>query len=134
MTDETNPEEVVTKYKKLLSLARNSLESNQATIAAKDKQINQLITALEEEKSNKLKKPNLQQGKDDENASMPRNLLRRIDIGKTVWVLIEYEGIDDAWKEFPSEQDLDDYIQRIPGVPLTKPVRCLTPQESKQIV
>ena len=128
-------EEVVAKYKKLLSLARSSLESNQASIAAKDKQINQLMSALEEERTLRLKKnPTASKIEDDASATMPRSLLRRLDFESSIWILIEYEGTEDSWKRFSSEQELDDFIQRIPGVPLTKPHRCLTPLESNQMV
>lgn len=131
-SEESN-DEVTAKYKKLLSMARSSLESNQATIAAKDKQISQLMNALEEEKS-RNKRNQLNPNRDDESAYMPRRLLRRVDIADKIWILIEYEGADDAWKEFSSEQDLDDFIQRISGVPLSKPQRSLTPGDSQQIV
>jgi hypothetical protein len=133
-TDEANTDDVVAKYKKLLSLARASLESNQATIAAKDKQIHQLIAALEEEKANRSKRGNIASGKEDDNATTPRHLLRRVDVGQSIWVLIEYEGIEDSWKEFTSEQSFDDFISRTVGVPLVKPPRCLSPTESRLIV
>ena len=127
-------EEVVAKYKKLLSLARSSLESNQANLAAKDKQINQLMVALEEERSHRLRKSSSNTKQDDEMAAMPRNLLKRVDMETSIWILIEYEGLEDNWKCFASEQELEDFIQRVPGVPLIKPPRCLTPSESHEIV
>eukprot|EP01035_Chromulina_nebulosa_P017343 gene17343-22889_t len=131
--EETNNDEVLAKYKKLLSLARSSLESNQATIAAKDKQISQLLAALEEERSNRLKK-STNTSKEDDLSLMPRNLLRRVDLSDNcIWILIEYEGIEDSWKLFTSEQELDEFIQRVPGVPLTKPHRSLSSIESKLI-
>eukprot|EP00598_Pedospumella_elongata_P015175 CAMPEP_0184988452 /NCGR_PEP_ID=MMETSP1098-20130426/24445_1 /TAXON_ID=89044 /ORGANISM="Spumella elongata, Strain CCAP 955/1" /LENGTH=68 /DNA_ID=CAMNT_0027513197 /DNA_START=71 /DNA_END=274 /DNA_ORIENTATION=- len=56
MAEDAQSEEIA-KYKRVLALARSSLEANQATIAVKDQQIAQLIKALEEEKSsNKTKK------------------------------------------------------------------------------
>ena len=54
--EENQPEDLVAKYKRLLSLARSSLEANQCSLAAKDQQINQLITTLEEEKSKNNKR------------------------------------------------------------------------------
>lgn len=132
-TEEAASEDVVAKYKKLLSLARSSLESNQATIAAKDKQIHQLIAALEEEKQHRSRRGNVQ-GKEDDTSTMPRNLLRRVDVGSTIWILIEYEGVDDAWKDFTDEQELEDFITRTPGAPLIKPPRSLSPTESRNIV
>ena len=68
-------EDVVGKYKRLIAMARSSLEANQVTLTQKDKQINSLITALEEERSHRNKKtPN----RDDETSIVPRSLLRRV--------------------------------------------------------
>lgn len=137
MAQEEN-DEVVAKYKKLLGMARQSLESNQVSIASKDKQISQLITALEASEL-RMKKgygsnPSTSR-QEDEAATIPRCLLRRVDIDSLTWILIEYEGSDkdDGWKCFSNEQELDDFIQRIPGVPLSKPPRCLSPNESASI-
>ncbi len=47
---------------------------------------------------------------------------------------MEYDEGDDQWQSFSSEQLLADYIQRIPGIPLKCPHRCLTEEESQQIV
>ena len=129
MTDES--EDVVSKYKRLLAMARSSLESNQATIALKDKQITQLMAALEEEKSSKSKKPNVKDT--DETGSHPRTLLRRVDVDTTIWLLVEYDASEDAWISFKNESELDEFIQRVSGVPLTKPSKCLTVQESANV-
>ena len=130
-------EDVVSKYKRLLSMARSSLEANQVDMKEKDKYISQLKQALDDEKSkDRSKRSN---NKDDE-ASIPRSLLRRVDFDKKIWILIEYEltadgrNVEDKWIVFNNEEDLDDFVQRIPGVPLVKPNRSLTPSESAQIV
>jgi hypothetical protein len=103
----------------------------------KDKYISQLKQALDDEKSkDRSKRSN---NKDDE-ASIPRSLLRRVDVDKKIWILIEYElaadgrNVEDKWIVFNNEEDLDDFVQRVPGVPLVKPNRSLTPSESAQIV
>jgi hypothetical protein len=131
-----NHEEVIAKYKKLLQMARSSLETNVAmnekhvaTIAQKDKQIGLLSAALEEEKNARLRR----NGNVDDSATVPRSILRRVDVEGVIWVLIEYEGVDDAWQSFKCETDLDDFILRVPGVPLSKPPRCLTAAESQVI-
>eukprot|EP01036_Dinobryon_divergens_P043136 gene43136-57389_t len=71
-TPPSQAEDVVSKYKRLLAMARSSLEANQATLAEKDKQISFLKNALEVEKShnNSLQRKNhLGLGKfDDEQA------------------------------------------------------------------
>jgi hypothetical protein len=48
----TQSDDVISKYKKLLSLARSNLESNQAQLSEKDKQINSLKQTIEELESN----------------------------------------------------------------------------------
>lgn len=131
MAEDTQAEEIA-KYKRVLALARSSLEANQATIAVKDQQIAQLIKALEEEKSNSKAKKVL--GREEEAALTPRNILCRVDVEDTIWILIEYDDFDDTWKSMDSEQDLEDFIQRIPGVPLSCPTRCLSSEESNRIV
>jgi hypothetical protein len=130
MAEESQAEEIA-KYKRVLSLARSSLEANQATIAAKDQQIAQLIKALEDEKSNNKKRV---LAKDEEAALIPRRILCRVDVEDAIWILIEHEEFDDAWKCFQDEQDLEDFIQRVPGVPLVCPAKCLSVQESERIV
>jgi hypothetical protein len=131
-TEDVPAEDVVAKYKRLLSLARSSLEANQCSLAAKDQQINQLLAALEEEKQNKSIKRSY--GREDDNQNLPRKILCRVDVGDDIWILIEYESSEDAWKSFSSEISLHDFIQRIPGVPLVCPQRCLSVEESIRIV
>jgi hypothetical protein len=131
-------EDVVAKYKRLLSMARSSLEANQVDLKEKDKYIQQLKQALEEEKSRE--KSSKRPGQKEDEISIPRSLLRRIEIEQRIWILVEYEAgadgrsVDDRWLSFNSEEDLDDFVQRLPGVPLQKPHRSLTPTESNQIV
>lgn len=123
-------DEVVAKYKKLLNLARTNLEANQATIATKDQQIQQLHVALEEEK---LKSSKRAPARDDDVANVPRRILCRVEVFGVVWVLFEYET-EDNWKSFQDEQSLQDFIQRIPGVPLICPPQCLSAEDSVAIV
>ena len=98
---QASTEDVVGKYKRLLSMARSSLEANQVDLKEKDKYIAQLKQALEEEKA-RDKTSKRSTFKDDE-ALIPRNLLRRVDIESRIWLLIEYEGaadgrnVDDKW-------------------------------------
>ena len=124
------------KYKRLLSLARSSLEANQASLAAKDAQIAELVTSVDElRRSLQVAQRGL--GRPDESlepASIPRSLLRRVDMDELIWILVEYEGSDDdGWVCFSSEAELGDYIQRVQGVPLVAPPRSLTPAESHRI-
>ena len=127
-------EDLLAKYKRLLALARNSLEANQNSLAAKDKQISQLTSALEDEKEKSIQARNkLRRNDPDENSNFPKSLVRRVDVNNQIWVLLEYDGSPDNWMSFNSEEDLTDFIQRIPGAPLSKPHRCLTEAESSKI-
>lgn len=82
---EAPSEDVVSKYKRLLTLARSSLEANQTSIAAKDKYITQLQKALEDEKAQRHNKIGRGGGKDEESL-LPRNILRRVDVDDIIWV------------------------------------------------
>jgi len=121
-------EDTLGKYKRLLSLARSNLEANQASLAEKDKQIAQLRSALEDVHRGKMSLGT----KEDE--SRPKHLSRRINVDGRIWVLVEYDqGEDDKWLAFTTEDELDDFVARLPGVPLEKPATCLTVQESVNV-
>jgi len=134
-------EDVVSKYKRLLSLARSSLEANQLALAEKDKLIAQYKAQLESNDSNiyigsSYGKRNSQGifSKEDE-SKYPRRLLRRVDVEDKIWLLVEYSaGIDDSWILFSEERDLFEFVKRIPGEPLAIPHKSLTPSESNNIV
>eukprot|EP01038_Epipyxis_sp_PR26KG_P014998 gene14998-20175_t len=140
MSDENqnNPaDDVVDRYRRLLAMARNSLEANQTALAEKDQQIKQLMSAVDDLKSQNsikfaAKKPSQ---KEDENSnSIPRRILCRVEVEDAIWLLIEYEDSnDDVWKSFTDEQLMVDFIQRIPGVPLICPPKCLSVEESTRI-
>ena len=117
MAEDPNLSEIA-KYEKLLSVARSSIESSQTAIVTNDKQIQQLTSSLDDERSKKTGSPRIgggggNGGKDidggDDFAVVPRRLLRRMDANELLWVLAEYET-DDVWKCFNSEQELDDFI------------------------
>ena len=126
------------KTKRLLSLARAKLEENQAALAQRDLQIQQLIAAVDEERSSNSSRFNKKGGTkvdDESNASTPRTILRRVDVADgAIWVLVDCEGnVDDYWIRFSAEDELRDYVQRLPGAPLTIPNKCLTTHESAKI-
>jgi hypothetical protein len=128
---QSNTEDVVSKYKRLLSLARSSLEANQAALASKDQQIAELMTILEEERNKRITRSHV---KDDEtNQQFPRRILSRVDVEDLIWVLLEFDD-QDEWKCFVDEQSLYDYIKRVPGVPLQCPQKCLSVEESSKLV
>lgn len=130
-------DEVTSKYKRLLSLAKSNLESNQSLMAEKDKQISQLKQQMEEMKSSKFgnRRPSTMPS-DDGQAAVPRQILRNIAVNGKIWVLLEFSGLSggDSWKLFNNEQELDDFISRQSGPPLIKPHLCLTVEESTRIM
>ena len=137
-------EDAVAKYKKLLSVARQSLESNQKKIAEKDKvveqlgqqvdqltrQKEQLLEALEAELTKN--RPAVQT--DDDVNTRPRRILRRVDVVPKSWFLFEYADDTTSWLSFSSDQEALDFVSRLPGEPLSLPHRCFTPEESSRLV
>ena len=134
MEDVSHPnEDLVGKYKRLLSMARASLEANQRVIAEKDAQIAQLQSAFEKlDRASGMQNGGLITRHDDPEP-VPRSLVRRVDVDGTLWVLTRFDAQPDTWLSFPNEEDLDDFIRRNPGSSLAKPQKCLTPLESAQL-
>jgi hypothetical protein len=128
----SHQDDVTSKYKRLLSMARSNLEANQKQLAEKDQYISQLVAALEEERSRRIAQLKVQ--KDDDGQLFPRRILTRVDVEGTIWILLEYEAIDDEWKSFNSETSLQDFVKRIPGAPLAVPQKCLSVEESGRLV
>ena len=141
---EKEKEDIVAKYKRLLVMARSSLESNQASLQEKDSQIKKLKKLLDEE-SLKAKQVQQQQTRsgvpEDDNDCVPRHILRHLTVDDTIHLLVEYTGPGgaggggkDVWLQFGSEVELRDWMQGVPGVPLVLPQECLTIEESARIV
>lgn len=127
---------MVEKYKRLLSMARVSLEANQASLAAKDAKITELTQALEN-KVARAQSGSRHTGINDDSlepASIPRNLLRRVDVDDVIWILVEFDDGEDIWVCFNSDTELNEYIQRVRGVPLVCPTSCMSLEESKHIL
>jgi len=141
------------KYKRLLTLARSSLEANQQALSLKDIEINELQQALQITGAKKAQeKARRVRGVAEDNSVsldvslVPRNLLCRVDVDSCIWILIEYDEaaqleagqytgktIDTQWVAFASMQAVDEYIARQPGVPLTCPSRCLSNHDSSKL-
>lgn len=128
----TNQEDVTAKYKRLLNMARSNLESNQKQLAEKDQQISHLITALEEERAKRI--TNSRFHREEEGQQFPRRVISRVDVEGIIWILLEYEHIDDEWKGFQNETTLNDFVKRIPGAPLLVPQKCLSVEESSRLM
>lgn len=146
----------VEKYKRLLGVAKTSLESNQKSLAAKDDQIIELQNAL---KSKERKKEKARRGGninalgsassdgDGTTASMIniKNVHRRVDVDNTIYILVGYDTnertnhkdsgeMEDEWLPFKTESQLDEFLQRIPGKPIICPAKSLTAEDSKHIM
>jgi hypothetical protein len=121
------------KYKRLLTLARRSIEENQRQIAERDA----AIATLQEELSEaSIAAQQQQQQKDAEGE--PVTALRRVDHDGLIWILFEYEDDDEglevlAWKQFDSEAALAAYVHREGTEPLRLPGRSLSPEECDAI-
>lgn len=123
------------KYKRLLTLARSSLEANQQALSQKDVEINELQQALQRTgvKKAQEKARRVRGVAEDNSVSLdvslvPRNLLCRVDVDSCIWILIEYDEaaqleagqyggntVDTQWVSFASIQAVDEYIARLPG-------------------
>jgi hypothetical protein len=139
----TASEDAVAKYKKLLSVARQSLEANQIKLAEKDKVIEQIhaqIDVLNRQKDTlkqaleaELNKQKQSQNDDDVNTK-PRRILRRVDVDGKVWLLYDYSDTSDAWVVYNSPQEATEFLNRLSGEPLHMPHACFTPEESVSLV
>ena len=131
-------EDIVSKYKRLLGMARASLETNQKSLAEKDAQIAALkanVEKMEREKSYMVQVDRKQEEGNNSHPLIPRAFARRVDVNGVIWLLAQYDSHVDSWLSFSSELELDQYLQRIPGgaSSIVKPARCLTPAESQQL-
>lgn len=125
-------EDVTSKYKRLLSLARSNLETNQKQLAEKDLQITGLIAALEEERSKRLAQGRI--AREEDGQQFPRRILCRVEVEGVIWILVEYESAEDEWKCFNDDRALNEFIRRLPGAPLIVPQKCLSVEESSRLV
>lgn len=130
----TNQEDPLSKYKRLLSLARSSLEANQVALAEKDKQIIALKTTLENERqANGISIKRLSVHNEEDN-KYPRSIIRRVDVDDNIWILVDYDRKnEEEWLRFGNENELSDYLQRVSGEPLVLPPKSLSPKESEAI-
>lgn len=137
-------EDAVSKYKKLLTVARQSLEANQKKLAEKDRALEQLNGQVEQLSRQKEQLKQALEGEvsrnrnglqvDEESLSKPRRILRRVDVGEKIWLLFEYSDATSAWVSFGSSQESSDFITRLSGEPLQIPHKSFTPEESSNLV
>ena len=119
-------------YKRLLSLARRSLEENQRQLAEKESTILRLTEQLEAQ--TRATSTKQRAGDAAPPSGEPRRALLRVMDGNASWVLVEYEDDDEVhWRYFEDEVELQDHVRRDSGEPLQLPHPCLTPNQSAKI-
>jgi hypothetical protein len=135
VTQEKEKEDIVAKYKRLLAMARSSLESNQVSLLEKDSQIKKLKKLYDEEALKVRQQTRAAAGAEEDSDNLPRRIIRHLKVDDTIHILVEYTGsCKDTWVQFGSEVELADWMQSVPGVPLVLPQKCLTIEESSRIV
>ncbi|RHY35033.1 hypothetical protein DYB32_000446 [Aphanomyces invadans] len=123
-------EESDTRLKRLLNLAKRSIESKDASIESLKQQVVELKAAA------------AKQGR----AKDPRRILHKVKHVShagltTLWCLVEYTSDDDddsrppesGWLSFQSEDDLVEYVRRAAGEPLRVPDLSLPPSDIHQM-
>ncbi|CAM9892204.1 unnamed protein product [Chrysoparadoxa australica] len=117
----------LTKYKRLLSLARRSIEEKQGHLKEKEGLVAKLQAALAEARGSRGAAAT-------EEDIVPRELLRQVKHGNSWWVLAECndEAGTQAWKGFKSEQEMIDFTRRRAGEPLKLPPPSLSVEESEK--
>eukprot|EP00752_Nemacystus_decipiens_P004528 g4135.t1 len=128
--EQENVQETLAKFKRLLSLARRSIEENQRQITEKDGQISALREALGAAENARRR--------DDEHAgATPVQLLRRVREGGMWWLLVEYddEFETQGWKGFADEAAVSEFADSVNvGEPLKIPPVSLSPEESATVL
>eukprot|EP00903_Cladosiphon_okamuranus_P009800 g9317.t1 len=130
VAEQENVQETLAKFKRLLSLARRSIEENQRQITEKDGQISALREALGAAENARRR--------DDEHAgASPVQLLRRVREGGMWWLLVEYddEYETQGWKGFADEAAVSEFAESVNvGEPLDIPPVSLSPEESATVL
>ncbi|KAG1693240.1 hypothetical protein DVH05_023706 [Phytophthora capsici] len=127
-------EETENKLKRLLAMAKRSIDNSKQELAEKD----ETIQKLREELSTS------QQAQHswfvDASTRDPRQLLHKVAHGNLLWCLVEYvnenefdESFDVAWHCFRNEEEIQAYANRASGEPLTLPDFSLTPFEVERV-
>ncbi|CAH0479208.1 unnamed protein product [Peronospora belbahrii] len=126
--------ETENKLKRLLTMAKRSIDNSKQELVEKDKAIQKLQMELAKS----------QQAKHswyvDESTPDPRKLLYKVAQGNSIWCLVEYANdceLDDskefAWHCFKSEKEIQAYANRVSGEPLVLPDFSMTPFEVERV-
>ncbi|KAG2763387.1 hypothetical protein JG687_00007920 [Phytophthora cactorum] len=127
-------EETENKLKRLLAMAKRSIDNSKQELAEKDDTIQKLREELA--KSQQARHSWFM----DAPTRDPRQLLHKVAHGNLLWCLVEYVNeneLDDskefAWHCFHNEEDIQAYANRASGEPLTLPDFSMTPYEVERV-
>ncbi|ETI38100.1 hypothetical protein, variant 3 [Phytophthora nicotianae] len=127
-------EETENKLKRLLAMAKRSIDNSKQELAEKDETIQKLREELAKS----------QQARHswfvDASTRDPRQLLHKVAHGNLLWCLVEYVNeneLDDstefAWHCFHNEVEIQEYANRATGEPLTLPDLSMAPYEVERV-
>ncbi|KAF0740258.1 hypothetical protein Ae201684_004259 [Aphanomyces euteiches] len=121
-------EESDAKLKRLLNLAKRSIENKDATLESLKQQINDLKSAAKAKEKD------------------PRRIIHKVKHvshtgQETVWCLVEYTSDDDddsrppecGWHSFKSEDEVLNYVHKAAGEPIRVPELSLPPSDIQQM-
>ncbi|KAE9321659.1 hypothetical protein PR003_g17416 [Phytophthora rubi] len=127
-------EDTENKLKRLLAMAKRSIDNSKQEIAEKDAAIQQLREELAKSRQTQ------HSWAVDAATRDPRQLLHKVSHGNLLWCLVEYadeseldEAKEFAWHCFRSEAEIQAYANRASGEPLTLPDFSLTPYEVERV-
>ncbi|KAJ0407575.1 hypothetical protein ATCC90586_006218 [Pythium insidiosum] len=147
-------EETETKLKRLLAMAKRSIDNSKQELAEKDAEIEQLreevsmaLTSIHEEKCtngvvNQLRKKVAvaHSWEPDDSTRAPRRVIYKVAHGSVIWCYVEYASEHDldakrdyAWHRFHSEEQVKAYAALASGEPLVIPALSLTPFEVERV-
>lgn len=126
-------EETEAKLKRLLAMAKRSIDNSKQELADKETEIDHLRQEL-------AKKIHVVHTWEPTDATRdPRRILYKVAHGSTLWCFVEYASehdVDDkkdyAWHRFYSDSEIKAYANRASGEPLTLPSLSLTPYQVEQ--
>ncbi|KAL4162385.1 hypothetical protein PRNP1_002924 [Phytophthora ramorum] len=127
-------EETETKLKRLLAMAKRSIDNSKQELVEKDEVIEKLRDELS--KSQQARHSWVV----DASTRSPRQLLHKVSHGGLLWCLVEYadeiefeDSKEFAWHCFRDEGEIQAYADRASGEPLTLPDFSLTPYEVERV-
>ncbi|CCI48070.1 unnamed protein product [Albugo candida] len=126
-------EDTESKLKRLLAMAKRSIDNSKHEVSEKDG----LIKELEAEKA-QWKNQMRDNWDVDTSTPVPRRILIKISQGDWIWCLIEYETESETvssfgWHRFSSDSHLESYTSRVCGEPIHVPPLLLLPNQVSQM-